>query len=124
MVKIDRKVSNRELGARGEEICAQFLASLGMEIISRNWRCKEGEIDLIAQSKEGKYRFCEVKTRRSLSAGHPLESITPTKAQRLQRLALTWLLVNGLWGCDYSIDCMGIVITGDTHTIDYRENIL
>jgi putative endonuclease len=77
------------LGRRGEEIAAHYLASRGLAIVERNWRCPQGEIDLIARDG-GELVFVEVKTRSSVAFGHPLESITPAKLARLRRLAAAW----------------------------------
>ena len=77
------------LGRRGEEIAARYLASRGLAIVERNWRCPQGEIDVIARDG-GELVFVEVKTRSSVAFGHPLESITPVKLARLRRLAAAW----------------------------------
>lgn len=78
-----------ELGKRGEKIAAAFLEDAGFEIIGRNWRCPQGEIDLIAR-EGGELVFVEVKTRSSTAFGHPLEAITVQKLARLRRLAQSW----------------------------------
>lgn len=77
------------LGRRGEQIAARHLAARGLTIIERNWRCPQGEIDLIARDRD-ELVFVEVKTRSSVAFGHPLESITPVKLARLRRLAAAW----------------------------------
>ncbi|HLS79071.1 MAG TPA: YraN family protein [Nocardia sp.] len=78
------------LGARGEELAARFLRDAGMEIVARNWRCRHGELDLIA--RHGAITvFVEVKTRRTLTFGTPAEAVTVGKQQRIRRLALLWL---------------------------------
>jgi putative endonuclease len=115
---------NQVLGANGEAQVANFLISQGYKIIDRNWRIKEGEIDLIARNLQGEIIFIEVKTRSNESFGHPLEAITREKALRLQRLALAWLAKNGKFGCDFSIDCASVIIKGDKATIDYRRGVL
>lgn len=77
------------LGRRGEAIAARFLVSRGLAIVDRNWRCQQGEIDLVARDR-AELVFVEVKTRSSVAFGHPLESITPVKLARLRRLAAAW----------------------------------
>jgi putative endonuclease len=62
----------------------------GYSVVERNWRCKEGEIDLIC-TRGGTLVICEVKTRSSLAFGHPAEAVTPTKQRRLRTLARLWL---------------------------------
>jgi putative endonuclease len=65
-----------------------------MRVVERNWRCRAGEIDLVAV--DGRWLVvCEVKTRRSLRAGEPVEAVTPQKVRRLRRLAGEWLSANG-----------------------------
>jgi putative endonuclease len=77
------------LGKRGEEIAAESLASGGMRVIDRNWRCRQGEIDIVALDGV-EIVFIEVKTRTSVDFGHPLEAITAPKLARLRRLAAAW----------------------------------
>lgn len=77
------------LGRRGEEIAAAFLVRAGYLILDRNWRCPQGEIDVVAFDG-GETVFVEVKTRSSLLFGHPLEAITAQKLARLRRLAVAW----------------------------------
>jgi putative endonuclease len=65
------------------------LSGAGYEILERNWRCSQGEIDLVA--KDGnELVFVEVKTRSTVAFGHPLEAITVEKLSRLRRLAGAW----------------------------------
>lgn len=116
---------NRQIGAFGEATIARYLESRGYDIIERNWRIKEGEIDIIACSTDGLLHFVEVKTRSSLAFGDPLEAIDRNKARRLQRLALAWLATHHQLGADFSIDVAAVLLAADgSHTIDFRENIL
>jgi len=126
MTETQRRVSrNRQVGAFGEATIAQYLKSLGYDIIERNWRIKEGEIDLIACDSQALLHFVEVKTRSSLAFGDPLEAIDRTKARRLQRLALAWLATHHQLGSEFSIDIAAVLLAADgSHTIDFRENIL
>lgn len=77
------------LGALGERLAEQHLLARGMVLIERNWRCPSGEIDLVMRDGD-EVVFVEVKTRRALGYGHPLEAITLTKLHRLRRLAAEW----------------------------------
>lgn len=89
MVRIG-KVS-QALGRHGEEIAASYLESLGFEIIERNWRCHDGELDIVAYDPfERALVFVEVKTRSGPAFGSPLEAITYRKARRLYQLAMLW----------------------------------
>jgi putative endonuclease len=78
------------LGAEGEQRAAAWYRAAGYAIVARNWRCREGEIDLIC-AKDGTLVICEVKTRSSLAYGHPAEAVTPAKQARLRTLARLWL---------------------------------
>lgn len=79
-----------ELGRWGERLAEEHLAADGMAVLERNWRCRLGEIDLIARDGET-IVFCEVKTRRGTAYGTPAEAVTPAKSARLRRLAGRWL---------------------------------
>jgi len=81
----------REIGARGEDIAVAHLEGLGWQVVDRNWRCRTGEIDVIAVDPVGTTVFCEVKTRSGYGFGDPLEAITWEKQRRLRQLAATWL---------------------------------
>ena len=120
-----RTSRNRQIGAFGEATIATYLENLGYDIIERNWRIKEGEIDLVACDSHALLHFVEVKTRSSLAFGDPLEAINRDKARRLQRLALAWLATHYQLGSEFSIDVAAVLLAADgSHTIDFRENIL
>lgn len=78
------------LGATGEDRAAAWYVAHGYQVLARNWRCREGEIDLICRSGSTVV-VCEVKTRSSLAYGHPAEAVTATKQRRLRQLASLWL---------------------------------
>ena len=80
----------RALGAAGEDATADWYSVAGYRILDRNWRCRDGEIDLVA-ARAGMIVFCEVKTRSSDRFGAPVEAVTHSKQQRLRRLASRWL---------------------------------
>lgn len=79
----------QSLGRKGEDLAADYIASIGLSVIQRNWRCRHGEIDLISQSDD-EIVFIEVKARRGLGGGDPLEAVTPLKLARLKRLIALW----------------------------------
>ncbi len=81
----------RELGRRGEDLAAAYLTDLGLVVLQRNWRCREGELDIISTDGLGKVYFCEVKTRSGEGYGLPAESVTRGKRRRIRRLATVWL---------------------------------
>jgi putative endonuclease len=99
------------VGAYGERLAARYLAESGMQILDRNWRCDQGEIDIVAMDG-GCLVVIEVKTRRSLVFGSPVEAVTAVKASRLRRLAGCWLadhrcLVDS--AVDVRIDVVGVL---------------
>ncbi len=117
--------NNIKTGAFGEQLVVDFLIKQEIEIIERNWRVREGEIDIVALNNNGIFLFIEVKTRSSIAFGHPFEAINREKANRMQRLALAWLATHGALGCEYQIDVAGVLISPDeSHTIEYRANLL
>jgi putative endonuclease len=117
--------SNQITGAQGEQAVVQFLMNRNVEIIERNWRIREGEIDIVALLPSGVFSFVEVKTRSSLAFGHPFEAINRDKAYRMQRLALAWLATHGCLGSDYQIDVAAVIAKANgSHEIEYREKLL
>jgi putative endonuclease len=83
-----------ELGRRAEALALDHLTAGGLEVVARNWRCRHGEIDLIAAAP-GLVVFCEVKARRSDAYGTPAAAVTWRKQARLRALAATWLAATG-----------------------------
>ncbi|MEI2712635.1 MAG: YraN family protein [Nocardioides sp.] len=78
------------LGRYGERVAARHLVEAGMTVLDRNWRCRQGEIDLVA--REGEVLVvCEVKTRTSDACGSPHQAVTEDKLARLRRLAAAWV---------------------------------
>jgi putative endonuclease len=120
-----KRSKNQAIGFFGESRIADFRAQQGDEILERNWRVREGEIDLITLDKAGKFHFIEVKTRSSLAFGHPFEAISQVKLLRMQRLAMGWLVTHDCFGCDYSIDIASVLINPDgTDVLEYRAGVL
>lgn len=84
------QLSNRELGALGEQAATDYLIKNGYVILSRNWRGKRVELDIVALDGSTLV-FCEVKTRRSNARGLPAESVTPAKFENIRSAALMWI---------------------------------
>lgn len=80
---------NLALGRAGEERAAQHLIRAGYDIVDRNWRCSDGELDIVAV-RGSELAVIEVKTRSSTRYGHPLEALDDHKTGRLWRLAYMW----------------------------------
>ena len=81
---------NQRLGAAGEDLAAAWYTRQGYRVVARNWRTRNGELDLIL-SRRGELVVCEVKTRSSRRYGHPLEAVTPDKQARIRRLAVAYV---------------------------------
>ena len=82
--------ARRALGASGEQLAADWYIRNGYEVVARNWRCRDGELDVIARRGRA-FVFCEVKTRSSVAFGTPAEAVTRQKQVRLRHLAARWL---------------------------------
>jgi putative endonuclease len=80
----------RQLGTDGEARAGAWYEAQGWTVLARNWRCRDGEIDLVV-TRDRVVAFCEVKTRTSDAFGVPAEAVTATKQRRLRRLAGRWL---------------------------------
>ena len=78
------------MGAWGEDLIAQWYEDHGYLVVQRNWRCRQGEIDIIA-SRDQILVICEVKTRATADFGSPALAVNAAKQQRLRRLAGQWL---------------------------------
>jgi putative endonuclease len=85
-----RRPYRQRLGALGEDRAADWYRAAGYEVIARNWRCAEGELDLVV-ALPGELVFCEVKTRTSDRFGIPTEAVTAAKQRRLRMLAARFL---------------------------------
>ncbi len=111
----------KQLGRAGEEMAQRTLQEAGLTILTRNWRCAEGELDIVAQERAPDYvrggEICdwlvlvEVRTRRGLAFGTALESITPRKAAKLRQVARRYVQATG-WSGPWRIDVVGIQMDG------------
>lgn len=110
-------------GHWGEDLAACHLERLGLVILERNWRCRTGEIDIIA-SDDDTIVFCEVKTRSSEDFGSPLAAVTPRKVRRLRALASEWLGAHDHRAPHVRIDVIGILLgRGGTPTIEHLRGV-
>ncbi|WP_149026641.1 YraN family protein [Desulforamulus ferrireducens] len=82
------------LGSRGEEEAVAYLSGLGYQIMTRNYRCRLGELDIIAKDQQGVLVFVEVRSRAGHSHGLPEESINYRKQNKLRMLAQQYLLTH------------------------------
>lgn len=87
--------NRRRIGTVQEERAAAFLSGLGYRILERNFRCKRGEIDLIAE-EDGVLVFLEVKYRKSGCCGSPAEAVTRSKQRTICRVADFYRMLKGI----------------------------
>jgi putative endonuclease len=104
------------LGRFGEQLAVHHLQATGLEVLDRNWRCSIGEIDIVARDGDTLV-ICEVKTRRSLTFGHPVAAVTPIKLRRLRRLAAEWVSTSGIHSRTIRLDVVGILAPRDGQPI-------
>jgi putative endonuclease len=78
------------VGRFGEQVAVDHLEADGFVVLSRNWRCREGELDIVARDGDDLV-IVEVKTRSSVAFGTPAEAVDRIKAGRIRRLALRWI---------------------------------
>lgn len=96
----------KRLGHWGETVAAHHLEAQGYEIVERNWRCREGEIDLVARAGQ-KWVFVEVKTRQGRGRGAPEEGLTPRKSRQLLALGEIYTAVHHL-DVDWRVDLVAV----------------
>jgi putative endonuclease len=89
-------------GRRAEDLCAELMRRAGLEVLARNWRCRQGEIDLIAR-EGGTLVFAEVRLRRDARFGGAAESITAAKRRRLVAAARLYLAGRRETDCRFDV---------------------
>lgn len=114
-------MTRKATGILGEKIASRYLQEHGYHIIETNYRCREGEIDIIA-SKDEFLVFIEVRTKRSRLFGTPEESITPVKKQHLRSVANHYIEMHKDIPSSWRIDLMAIEL-GKTDRIQRIELI-
>jgi putative endonuclease len=103
----------RQLGVRGEDLACAELERQGMQVLERNWRCRHGEIDIVAAEASASgltLVFCEVKCRSGLGFGHPVGAITFAKMRTLRQLAALWMREHHVKASTIRLDAIGVVL--------------
>jgi len=115
---------NKGTGELGEQVAANFLIARGFRILERNFRCKGGEVDIIARDPGDKSLvFIEVKARKGLSYGVPQLAVTQFKQRQISKAALTWLSKNRLHDTNARFDVIAILLSSDgMHKIEHIVN--
>ena len=96
------------LGAHGEAIAARHLVQRGMVVLDRNWRCPDGEADLVLRDGSTLV-VCEVKTRSNHEHGSPHEAVTPEKVERMGRVAQAWLAAHEVTPRGVRLDLVAVL---------------
>lgn len=112
------------LGAFGEAVAARYLVrEAGMLVLDRNWRCAQGELDLVL--RDGNILVaCEVKTRGSLVKGEPLEAVTQEKLERLKVLIELWREARQVRAREIRLDIVGVLMAhGQVQRIDHVRGV-
>jgi putative endonuclease len=102
------------LGRAGEDRAAACYVARGYTVLERNWRCAQGEIDLLC-ARPGLLVVCEVKTRRSVRLGAPVEAVTRAKQHRLRRLGAAYLRASAIRYDEVRFDVASVL--GTTLTV-------
>ena len=112
-------MDRQALGRWGEDLAVRHLQAQGLEVLDRNWRCRDGELDVVARDG-GALVFVEVKARSGLGYGEPAEAVSPAKARRIRVLAAQWLAEQrpaGRW--DLRFDVVSVLRTRDLPQVQH-----
>jgi putative endonuclease len=111
------------LGRQGEQLAAEYLQHSGFRILDRNYRCADGEIDIVAAERRVLVA-CEVKTRSDVRYGTPVEAVTHRKLRRLRRLAVHWVAAHGVIFDELRVDIVGVLRSpSGEFTIDHVRGV-
>ncbi|WP_035857111.1 YraN family protein [Cryptosporangium arvum] len=99
--------AKQAVGAYGERVAVRHLEQAGLVVLARNWRCAEGELDIVAREGDALV-VCEVKTRRGERHGVPAEAVIAAKAARLRRLAAYWIRASGVHAPTVRFDVVSV----------------
>lgn len=116
-----------EVGKTGEKLAAKYLEQNNYKIIKQNFRCKQGEIDIIAidkQKEKNEIVFIEVKTRTNLKFGMPAEAVDKTKRQHIKRTAQYFLYSNNLKDKNIRFDVIEVFLNNNKYKINHIKQIM
>ena len=102
--------TNNSTGSKGEDLAVSHLLGNGYTVLDRNFKCRGGEVDIVARDSRGVIVFVEVKTRRSLEYGLPQFAVTPHKQRQIAKGALTWLSQRHLHDRSARFDVIAILL--------------
>lgn len=101
-------MNNRKKGSQYEQIAGEYLKLQGYEVLEYNFRCRFGEIDIVAKDGESLV-FCEVKYRKNEETGSPLEAVTFAKQKRISKTAFYYVAIKNKESMTYRFDVIGIL---------------
>lgn len=108
------KTFNKDIGSLGEDISETYLKNLGYRILEKNFRCKCGEIDLIARHKDY-ICFVEVKTRYGTNFGIPAESVIFSKQHKIHKTAQVYILLKNINDSNFRFDVMEVLLSHENN---------
>ncbi len=104
----DSRGRRHDLARAGEDVAAEHLRGHGLVVLSRNWRCRDGELDIVATDGRTVV-ICEVKTRSGPDYGSPAEAVTPSKVKRVRDLSRSWLREHEVGWCHVRFDVISVL---------------
>ena len=114
--------ARKKLGEGGEEIALRFLKKRRFKIVAQNYRCKFGEVDIIARDPDNILTFIEVKTRSSRTHGTPQEAVNLRKQEQISRVALEFIQRYGLEHQRARFDVVAVQLSSSGYTIELIQN--
>ncbi len=116
-------MNRRALGVQGEQMAAQMLETKGYHILERNYRCRYGEIDIVAENK-GEMVFVEVKTRSSGSYGRPADAVTREKLRHMEKAAKCYVLFHHLTDVNVRFEVVEVYYSPLHMRIQHLEDVV
>lgn len=114
---------NQEIGKLGEDLAEEYLRNKEYKILQRNYRCRQGEMDIIAKDKE-EIVFIEVKTRTTVNFGRPAEAVNYIKREHLQTIARYYLYTNKITKIAIRFDVVEIYLLPKGYSINHIKQIM
>ena len=105
--------NSRSAGKKGEDLACRFLKKDKYKILEKNYSCRQGEIDIIAEDRKGVLCFVEVKARSRKDYGLPIEAVTYSKQKKLLATAFIYLESNKIESKDMRFDIVSVDLSSD-----------
>lgn len=113
----------QQIGKLGEDLATKYLEEKNYKILTRNFHCKQGEIDIIAK-KNNEIIFVEVKARTNLYYGRPAEAVTKIKQKHIEKAAEYYLYKNNLANNNVRIDVIEVYIKEGKYKINHIKQVM